>query len=109
VNDLTRRAIHVVHVAADHDADHASVGPDLVEETRHRGFGVTRHHHRVAVAPVHGGPGDERRADDDEVAGIGVVVVGLPRRLNGQDREMFKTSPDNERGMAAAEELRWTT
>ena len=28
-----------------------------------------------------------RKNDDDEVAGIGAVVVGLPRRLNGDDTD----------------------
>jgi putative Holliday junction resolvase len=33
-----------------------------------------------------------KRKDDDEMAGIGAVVVGLPRRLNGDDTDQSKAA-----------------
>jgi putative Holliday junction resolvase len=33
-----------------------------------------------------------RRNDDDEIVGIGAVVVGLPRRLNGDDTDQTRAA-----------------
>src|SRR4030095_12288026 len=33
-----------------------------------------------------------RRDHDDEIAGIGTVVVGLPRRLNGDDTDQSRAA-----------------
>jgi putative Holliday junction resolvase len=35
-----------------------------------------------------------RDRDDDEAAGIGAIVVGLPRRLNGEDTGQSQTARD---------------
>jgi len=35
---------------------------------------------------------DGRRTEDDELATIGAVVVGLPRRLNGDDTDQSKAA-----------------
>ena len=35
---------------------------------------------------------DGRRAEDDELAAIGAVVVGLPRRLNGDDTDQTRAA-----------------
>jgi putative Holliday junction resolvase len=44
-----------------------------------------------------------RRRDDDELAGIGAVVVGLPRRLNGDDTQ--QSQPTREFAAALAERV----
>jgi putative holliday junction resolvase len=43
-----------------------------------------------------------RQADDDEAAGVGAIVVGLPRRLNGDDTTQSQPAREFAAALAAA-------
>ena len=46
-----------------------------------------------------------RRDDEDEAAGVGAIVVGLPRRLTGEDNEQSAPARDFASALAALTSL----